>query len=357
MGTLFKKRNKWGINYIDPSGKRVRKVISPYREAAVIALKKVEIEIAECKYLDVRKIEPILFEVFAEQFLDAHIQLENRSVRNQKYLLDGLVRNFRGRYLHQITTLQIKQYLAQRSKSVKASSVNKDLTMLKSMYNRASEWKVLYDHNPPKSIKKLPEHNERCRWLTEQEQERLLSHCKGMTRMIVLIALKTGLRWGEIVNLKWVPSAKSNYVDFENDTIFVHESLAKGKKSRHVPLAGSVKQALMDFPQRSESGYIFVNPKTGKRIDNIKRSFRTAVQKANIDDFKFHDLRHVAASQLVRNGVDLYVVQKILGHSTPRMTQRYAHLRDDQLREAIDTLEESKDLPNGTIMAPHQIEK
>lgn len=313
MGTLFKKRKKWAISYIDPTGKRIRKVVSPYKEAANKALKKVEIEIAEGKYLDIRKVELILFEDFAKRFADIHIRLENRSVRNQLYLLKGLVKHFQGKFLHEITTFHIKQHLALRSKQgLKPSSVNKDLTMLKSMFNRANEWQVLAGHNPVKPVKKLTENNERCRWLTEEEQERLLFYCQGVTRIIVLVALKIGLRWGEIINLKWKQTLESNYVDFDNNTIFIHESLAKSKKSRYVPLAYSVKQALMDFPQHSESGYIFVSPKTGRPYDNLKKSFHTALRKAKIEDFTFHDLRHCFASQLVRNGADLYVVQKLM---------------------------------------------
>jgi integrase len=82
-----------------------------------------------------------------------------------------------------------------------------------------------------------------------------------------------------------------------------------------------------------------LNPETNKPIGSIKTSFKTALRKAEIQDFKFHDLRHTFASQLVRNGVDLYLVQKLLGHSTPMMTQRYAHLRMDHLREAIEKID------------------
>ena len=167
----------------------------------------------------------------------------------------------------------------------------------------------------------------------------MLSACSGSLRVIVLIALRAGLRWGEIVNLKWKQLPNSNYVDFKNNTIFIHESLAKSKKSRYVPLAPSVRQALMDHPQSSEAGYVFINPKTGKPIVTLKKSFHTALKKAGIEDFRFHNTRHCFASDLVSNGANLYVVQKLLGHSTPKMTQRYAHLGDKQLKEEINLLD------------------
>lgn len=351
MGRIYKIKNKtgikWGIDYIDPVGQRIRKIISSYRDVAENALKKIEIQIAENKYLDVNRFEPILFEDFATKFFETHILLENRSVRNQKYLLTGLVRCFKGKYLHEITNLDIKRHMSTRLKHVKPSTVNSDITMLKSMYNRANEWQILKGYNPLKDIKKLKENNERCRWLTVEEQQCLLFNCEGVTKMIVLIALKTGLRWSEIINLKWKPSPCSNYVDFSNDTIFVHESLAKSKKSRYVPLSKMVKQGLMDYPQRVESGYIFINPKTGKLYDNIKRSFNTALKKAGINDFRFHDCRHCFAVDLKRKGVDLCVIQKLLGHSSPKMTQRYAHVGDELLKSAIQELDEPDFALNG----------
>ena len=134
-------------------------------------------------------------------------------------------------------------------------------------------------------------------------------------------------------------------MDFDNGVIFVHESLAKSQRSRHIPLSNAVRQALKEVEHTPGSDYIFLNSKTDKPYGSFKRSFHTALRRAKISDFRFHDLRHTFASQLVRCGVDLYVVQKLLGHSTPKMTQSYAHLREDQLKEAIDKIDiQSEDL-------------
>lgn len=342
MGVIFKKRDRWYIDYYQSDGKRIRRAVSRYKEQAELALKKVEVEMAECKYLDVKKSKEITFKEFAEKFRRKHIRRRNRSYEKQEWFLDGLIKYFGKRMMHEITVLEIDDYLEHRHEGRSASTVNKDLAMLKCMYNRANEWGDMIDYHPAKSIKLLIENNERCRYLSDEEQERLLSACSGILRMIVLVALRTGLRWGEIVNLKWQQAPRSNYVDFEHNTFFVHESLAKSKKSRYVPLAPSVKQALLDYPQRSETGYIFVNPKTDKRIVTLKKSFHKALKIAKIEDFRFHDLRHCFASDLVRKGVDLFVVQKLLGHSSPKMTMRYAHLGNNQLREAIRFLDEKK---------------
>lgn len=340
MDSIFKKNKKWYIDYYDPYGKRVRWAVSRYKETAELALKKAEIDIAEGKYLDVKRTDPITFRDFAEKFRKKHIRRRNKSIKNQEYLLDQLIRHFDRKMMHELTRTDIDDYLEQRFDQWRASTINKDLTMLKSLFNRANEWGDLNGHNPAQKIKKLDENNERCRYLTEEEQQRLLANCHGVLHMVVLTAFKTGLRWGELIRLKWTQSPQSNYVDFENNVIFIHEALTKSKKSRYVPLAHSVKQALLDFPQRSASDYIFESPLTGKPYDNLDKSFRSALQRARIDDFHFHDLRHCFASDLVRNGVDLFVVQKLLGHSSPRMTQRYAHLAQDQLKRAIDVLDD-----------------
>lgn len=352
MGTIFKRRNKWGINYIDPHGNQMRKIVSPYKETALRILKKIETEIVEGKYLDIKtKVEKdILFKEFAQKYLEIYVALENKNVRKQRNLINGLVKHFKGKYLGQIDTFMVRQYLSKRLKSVRPASVNRDYSMLKSMFNRAIEWGMFSSVNPTNTIKKLPENNERTRWLTESEQEILLSNCKGITKVIVLIALKTGLRWSEITSLKWEQAPNSNYVDFNNKMIFVHESLAKSKKSRCIPLCDSVITALREIPRQPQTGYIFWNPKKEQRMRTIRRSFDTALKKAGIEDFKFHDLRHTFASQLVRNGVDLFVVQKLLGHANPKMTQRYAHLQQEQLRDAIRKIDNRIDLQFQEIM-------
>lgn len=343
MGSIFQKRGKYYISYYDTTGRRVRKGSYATKEIASLKLNAAEINVAQCQLLGVKHCEPTSFKDFAEKFRRRHIRRRNRSIRNQEYFLSGLVKHFGKKMLHEIMPNDINAYLEKRHSHNSASTTNKDITMLKSMFARANEWGDLNGHDPLKSIKKLKENNERSRYLTEEEQERLLSACSGVLRVVVLILLRQGLRWGECMNLKWQPAPLSNYVDLNNDVIFIHESLAKSKESRHIPLAPSVKQALMDFPQRSASGYIFENPKTNKPYTTLKKSFKTALRASRINDFKIHDCRHCFASDLVRKGVSLYVVQKLLGHLSPRMTKRYAHLQDDQLTQAIKVLDEKND--------------
>ena len=340
MGTTFRRGKKWGISYIDTRGQQVRKMVAAYKDAAERILKKIETDIAEGKYLDIKKYEKIYFEDFAQEYIKTYVRLELKEQRNEEYLVMRLAAQFKGRYLHQIDQLMVRQFMARRLKDVRPASVNREFQTLKSMFNRAIEWDMLNGKNPAVGINNIPQNNSRCRWLTEQEQARLLSCChENLTRVLVLIALKTGMRWGEIKTLKWSQSPRSNYIDFANGVIFVHEALSKSQKSRHIPLSNAVRRALESIERIPGEEYIFLNPETKKPLGSVKRSFHTAMRRAGITNFRFHDLRHTFASQLVRNGVDLYVVQKLLGHSTPKMTQRYAHLRQDQLKDAIEKID------------------
>jgi integrase len=340
MAIIYRRGKKWGVDYIDPSGKRIKRIISPYKETARRVLQKIETDLTEGKYFDLRKNGDVRFEDFAQRLFDMYIRLENKNVRDQKCKLDGLVKYFRGKCLNQIDNIQIRRYVAYRLQSVKPASVNRDVALLRCLFNRAIEWHEFSGINPTRGIKNLTE-NERCRWLSDGEQEQLLSCCEGINKVIVLLALKSGLRWGEIARLKWQYAQGSNYVDFDNNVIFIHKQLSKSKKSRYIPLAQSVKQALMRLPRQRNIEYIFQNTATDKPLGSIKCAFKNALRRAKIKDFTFHDLRHTFASHLVMNGVDLYVVQKLLGHSTIKMTERYAHLQPRHLKDAISKLEKS----------------
>ncbi|NTV45068.1 MAG: tyrosine-type recombinase/integrase [Chlorobiales bacterium] len=339
MGTLFRRGIKWCINYRNPDGKQVRRTISEYREAAALVLKKTEMDIIEGKYLDKKKVKSVPFGEFVDEFVRNYVNLETRHPHQHMSRINLIKHRFSGMTLAKIDTRMVRQYLAEMLKVRKPATINRYLSTLRCMFNRAIDWKLLDGDNPTKGIKKLPENNERCRWLSEEEQSLLLSHCDSSIRPIVFTALQTGLRWNEIRNLKWRPSEESNYVDFDNNVIVIHSSLSKSKRSRFIPMNYSLQCVLFDLKKVARNEYVFPNPRTGKRLHNMRKSFARAVKEAGLTDLTPHALRHVFASSLVRKGVDLYVVQKLLGHSTPQMTQRYAHLQPDQFKTAIKEID------------------
>ncbi len=129
------------------------------------------------------------------------------------------------------------------------------------------------------------------------------------------------------------------------EMIQVRES--KSNKKRSVPINQTVKAMLDRLKRKSE--FVFPSPKTGGRLDNIKRSFRRAVERSGLADFRFHDLRHTAATRMADAGADAFTLMKILGHSDIRMTSRYTHATDTALRRAVANLDANSDFGNELV--------
>ena len=317
----------WIIEYF-LYGRRKRDKIGPNKLLAENVLKKRELEIAENKYLDVKKEEKIKFEDFAEVFLKLHSKPNKKSWKADFYNLHNLMPAFKGRYIYEIRARDIEEYKARRSKKVSPATVNRDLATLKTMFNKAVAWEKLYK-TPAKNVKFLREPNGRLRYLEKEEIPKLLSNCSERPRPIVILALNTGMRRGEILGLKWQD------IDFKRGIIYLLNT--KNGERREVPMNQAVESALLKVRKHPDSPYIFCNP-DGKSYHDIRKSFSTALKEAGITKFRFHDLRHTFASHLVMAGVDLNTVRELLGHKTLAMTLRYAYLSPDHKKRAVDTL-------------------
>lgn len=201
------------------------------------------------------------------------------------------------------------------------ATVNRYMACLSIVLTKAvKEWEWL-DENPMFKVSKKKESKGRVRYLSEDEKTKLLEECKKLSKelyIVVLIAISTGARYSEIVNLKWKD------IDFRNKQF--HFLNTKNGESRGVPIVDIVMYELEQYSKirNIKSDYIFVN-KDGKLI-YFRDLFYKAIEAARIDDFHFHDLRHTAASYLAMNGASLLEIADILGHKTLQMVQRYSHL-------------------------------
>lgn len=148
---------------------------------------------------------------------------------------------------------------------------------------------------------------------------------------LVIAAINTGMRRGELFNLKWFD------VDFARGVIHVRQT--KTDKDRVVPMNETVRGLLESRPRTS--GYVFPSPKTGGRLIEIKHKFDEARTAAKIKDFRFHDLRHTAATRLADAGVNVIVIAEVLGHGDIRTTKRYSHVMEESKREAVEMLADS----------------
>lgn len=320
------------IYYIDYcfNNKRYREKVGSSKTLAESALGKRLSEITENRFFDVRREEKIKFEDFAQEYFELHCKVNNKSWHtfDAKNIVI-LNRFFGGKCLHEITPRMIEQFKAQRAEIVKPSTINRNLAGLKSIYNKAIAWKRFSGTNPVKEIKLYKENNQRLRYLEKEEAIRLISNCDGFLQPLIIVALNTGMRLGELKQLKW------RDVDYKREIIYLRET--KNGKTREISMNEHVKNAFIQIPKHHDSSYVFCK-QDGKPFGDIRKSFWTALRKSGIKEFHFHDLRHTFASHLVMSGHDLNTVRELLGHKTIQMTLRYAHLSPKHMKHAVDSL-------------------
>ena len=228
---------------------------------------------------------------------------------------------------------KVERFLNKRMVDNKVSPAtrNRHLAHLSSMFNKGKEWGLVTD-NPTNGIKPLKENGARTRFLDQGEIQTLLTAACSEFRPILITALHTGMRRGEILNLKWLD------VDFQNRIITIQES--KSGKKRMIPMDDTLHNNLKILPSRFFKGLVFPLPgKSGQPWQDFRKRFKSAVNKAEIDNFRFHDIRHTFASHLVMAEVDLMTVKDLLGHASLTMTMRYTHLAPDHRMRAIKILD------------------
>jgi len=346
---VYQKGEDWYIDYY-VHGRRKREKIGPSKKLAETVLKKRKVEIAEGKFLDIKKEFKVRFEVFADEYLEIHCKPNNKSWYKSDYVnLKSLKKYFVGKCLHEITPKDIEQYRAARFKEVSKATINRTLNCLSSLYNRAIEWGKA-EYNPMSKIKQFKVPDKRIRYLEKEEIEKLLTTIDQLTagnkhgqythlKPIVIVALHTGMRKSEILGLKW------HDIEIKRNIIHLHDT--KNGEKREVPMNKTVQKAIIGVLKNPESQYVFCNQGC-KPYGNVRKSFFTACKKAGIINFRFHDLRHTFASQLVMSGVDLNTVRELLGHKSIKMTLRYSHLSPDHKKRAVDILGQRMD----TIWTP-----
>jgi integrase len=242
-----------------------------------------------------------------------------------------------------VTPAAIAQYERQRASAVIAFTVANELSVLRHLLGLAKRWGYL-DTVPEIAMPKKPEG--RLRYLEADEIGRLVAACHQSHNpdlaLAVVLALGTGTRKGEILWLEWPR------IDLSSARITLYTT--KSARPRGVPINGDVYDALVAFqPDAGRRQGRLVSRDYGRAASQIRKAFGVACRRPGIVGFRFHDLRHAAASHMVMRGASLQEVKEILGHSDLRMTLRYAHLSPAHLRAAVNRLE---GLGRPTVAAP-----
>jgi len=331
---VYQRGDNWYIDFTF-KGQRVRESIGPSRKGAEKVIAKKKAEIAENKYLDIRKDpDPVTFHEFCKQYVQwAKANKKASTISKDISIMRLLDKEFEGKHIHEITTWQIEKFKVKRRESLEAGSVNRELALIKHLFSKAVEWKKIKE-NPAKIVKRFKGETKRVRYLMPDEIQILLSNCDGLLwgllRPLVTVALHTGARQGELRGLKW------NQVDFQIGVITLLDT--KDGERRDIPMNETVRTTLEALERKSE----FVFPCTnGNGINHarIHIAFHEALKGYKIEDFHFHDLRHTFASNLVMAGAELNDVRELLGHKTMEMTLRYAHLSPKHKGKVINILD------------------
>lgn len=248
----------------------------------------------------------------------------------------------------------------------KPVAVNRYIAALRGALTKAVEWGYL-EGNPLNGVKSLPVNQKTVdRFLDTDEYERLYNSlherdqrirserqnanlwrtARGYKTLLdldkvsfadhlepmITISLNTGIRRGELFSLEW------SEVNFKKRTLSVTSSSSKTGQIRHIPINETAYNVLSDWKKQTGSkGFVF-SGKNGGKFTHVNSAWRKLLLMADIVDFRWHDMRHHFASQLVMNGIDLNTVRELLGHSDLNMTLRYAHLAPEHKMKAVETL-------------------
>jgi integrase len=331
---LVKRGKYWCMRFMY-HGRQVRRSTGTTdRRLAEAIVGKVRAQIVEGRFFETLEERTRTFDELMKRYLREHAAKKSEPRHYQGYA-KSLTAFFGGRTLGEITPKLIADYKALRyAVGLKPASINRELASLKKAFNLAvREWEWCRE-NPVSKVSMERENNQRDRWLSVEEEARLLQGCAPWLHDLVMFALHTGMRMGEILELTW------RGVDFSRRTVMVVRS--KNGERRTIPVNETVLSVLRQKSKvRSVKtdlvfcSHVFTSMESG----HLRRSFRLALGKAGIDDFHFHDLRHTFATRLVQAGVDIYKVQRLLGHKSPVMTQRYAHHYPESLRDGVEILD------------------
>lgn len=281
-----------------------------------------------------RNAHPTLFGTLAERYLEWATVHRPRSIKFRVTAMNHLKAAFSATPLSEITPTALEAYQAQRWE-VKADgtqaadgTVNRELQVLSHMFRKAIAWK-LATSNPVLGLERRAEPKGRTRYLTADEEARLLAVLPAKYHAVTRVAVLTGLRMGELRALLWKD------VDL-GPKPFLTVLRGKSQRTEHVPLNSDAVAVLRSLEKQQGKGPL-VFPTMPAHLSDM---FKRYALRGELQDVTFHTLRHTFCSRLVQAGVPLRMVQVLARHSNIEVTERYAHVGDSHTREAVERLSE-----------------
>jgi integrase len=343
--TVRKRGEHWYVDISDKGKHRVQRLIKGARTKAhaLKAEATIRTQIFEKRYGLVERPECRF-----DKFVDASF-LPTKKLKKSYGSIDSIckpLKEFFGKhFIAEVDTEMIERYrqvrINQRTRLGRNRSqlrVNKEMQVLSSIFTLALE-KRLIASRPRTTMFRVS--GERIRYLTSDEETRLfevLDDCEWL-KSIVVIALHTGMRRGEICGLQWFD------LNFDRGLINVRNT--KNGKDRLIPMNATVRTLLEN--QAKSSSYVFPSPRTGERLVEIKWAFGKSLKAAKINDLRFHDLRHTAATRMGDAGADAFTLAAIFGWSDIRMAMRYTYAMEDAKRRAVESIAQNQSLRDHSV--------
>lgn len=312
-------------------GKRYRRRIGdvPWKIALDIS-RKMRVEIIEGNFNYGRKSKDLSFEDARAKFEAwAVANKKPLSIRSYKESLRRLAESFSGKLLSEISPFLIEGHRAKRVRAGVRVRCNREISILKNLYNRMKQWQLYEGDNPAAAVKLTKEPKQRLRFLDPEEETLLLSKCKEPLRTQIIVGLYCGVRLkSEGLTLRWAD------IDFTRGLLSVQSAWAKNGKMRGVPMNSLVREALGRLPKKGE--WVFAK-EDGTPYTSVC-GFNKARKAAGLSDVTVHTLRHTFATRLIENGVDLRTVQELGGWSDLKMLERYGHVSPSRKAAAVEGL-------------------
>lgn len=294
--------------------------------------------------------KPLLFSEWAAAYLELDQIKRLRSYVGRSHSIKKHLIPFLGRKLiTEIKPEHIEQFRAQRKRAdgspASVQTINHDHIALKHCLNIAIR-RGLLSANPASRVSMPDPGNERDRVLSAEEWDGLYRAAKPHLRPVLLLAYQLGQRFGEITGLTW------DRVDLKRGFITLRGIDTKTRNPRQVPMTPDVRRVLhaLSKVRSLVTRHVFLYK--GKPLTRVSRSFKTALKDAGITDFRFHDLRHCASTNLRRAGVDTATAMKVVGHKSEKMWKRYNAIEEKDLTQAAQKL--NTYLKVNTVITPAQ---
>jgi len=344
--SIYRRGGVWWMSFKDQHGRRLRRsTTSTSRTEALAILASMATKVREGKFFDIRQKDKVKFKDLLAQVREHEQKMGRGSYHDfYKSYFNNMEAFFGDVYLDEITPKRVEEYQFHRSAEASKATANRSLAVLKKVFNLGIRWD-LTTLNPVKKVDFFKVPRGRIRFLSRQEQEALLRACNGHLLDVVTVALRTGMRRGELLGVR------KKDVDFSGNFIYLEKT--KSGAHRQIPILSEVRAILTRLAFGVEEEALLFRNRTGEPLRDLRTPFKRALSLAGIKGFRFHDLRHTFASDMVMAGVDIFTVSKLLGHASVQTTMIYAHLSPDHNKAEMDRYQ--RYLQRGTNMAQQAV--